>query len=238
VGRRILILVAVVLVGILVAADRVGASVGAHVLAKKVQDFEHLPNRPSASIGGIPFLTQAFNGKYSDVSIVARGVPVSGVNVTTLNADLRGVHIPLSLVVHNNVSEVPVDKVTGSAFVTFSDANSYLAQHRIGGQLIELGKGPEGGATVFDTTRVHGQVVRLHGVGAVSVSDNVISVDVAGFSGPADKTLTAILDHLSITVPLRGLPFRMQLQTIEVTPQGLRGAGVASNIVLGRHIPR
>jgi hypothetical protein len=235
VARRFLIAIAIFLVAVLIAADRVGAVVGAHVLAGKVQSDENLPHRPSVSISGIPFLTQAVSGKYSDVKITARGVPVSGVNVTTMTAELHGVHLPISLVVHDNVTEVPVDRVTGSAFVSYSDANSYLARHRVGGQLIELAKGPNGGATVFDTTQVGGHQVRLHGTGSVSVTDNVITIDVSGFNGVTDKALQRLLQSLTVEVPLRGLPFRMQLQSVQITPQGLSGTGTADHIVLGAH---
>jgi hypothetical protein len=235
--RRFLIVVLIFLIAVVIVGDRVGALVGAHVLAGKVQTDEHLPNRPSASIGGIPFLTQAIDGKYKDVTITAQEVPVNQVQVTTLTAHLKGVHLPLSKVIGGSVSQVPVDQVTGTAFVSYADANSYLAKHRLGGQLIRLSSG--GGATldVLDKAKVAGQKVSLRGSGTLAVKGNVVSVAVASLSGSkaAASLVSAVLKKLNISFPLTGLPFRLQLSSVSVTTAGLTGSGGASHIVLGSH---
>ncbi|MBV9872442.1 MAG: DUF2993 domain-containing protein [Frankiaceae bacterium] len=234
--KRFLIAILIFLVAILIAADRVGAVLGAHVLASKVQDDEHLPNKPSASIGGIPFLTQAIGGKYSDVKITANDVPVSGVNVTTLKANLHGVHIPASKIIGNSVKTVPVDRVDGSAFVSFADANSYLAKHKIAGQTIRLSAAGGGKANIVGSVTVAGHTFALHGVGAASVSGNVISVDVSGLSGPATRAnhpVNQVLSNVKILVPLQGLPFRMTVDSVAVTSAGFSGTASAHDITLG-----
>jgi hypothetical protein len=231
--RRWLIAVVVLLIAIVIAADRIGAAVGAHVLAGKVEHFEDLPQRPSASIEGIPFLTQAFGGKYNNVKITAHNVPVNDVSVTTLTANLHGVHLPFTKAIHGSVSQVPVDRADGTAFVSFADANTYLAKHSVAGQHVQIAAGHGANTvSVTDRARVRGAGVDLHGVGLVSVSGNVVQVSVGQLSG-APKLPTK---KLRVTLPLQGLPFRLQLTSVTVSSSGLTGSGGATNIVLGSRV--
>lgn len=232
--RRVLIIIVVLVIGLVIAADRIGAVVGAHVLAGKVQNFEHLPNRPSASISGIPFLTQAFGGKYQNVKITAAEVPVNEVSVTTLTAHLHGVHLPFSKALHGSVSQVPVDRVDGTAFVSFADANSYLAKHPVAGQQVQLSAGSSGSTVnVSDQARVAGKSVALHGVGLVAVGGNIVTVNVSQLAATGARLPKGVSKQLKVSLPLQGLPFRLQLTSVKVSSSGMTATGGATNIVLG-----
>jgi hypothetical protein len=231
--RRFLIVVLIFLIAVVVAADRVGEIVAAHVLAGKLQTDEHLPNRPSTSIDGFPFLTQAFGGNYKDVKVTAHEVPVNAVPVTTLTANLHGVHLPFSKVIHGSVSQVPVDRVDGTAFVSFADANSYLSKHRIAGSVIRLKPGSNGTATVMDRVHLAGKLLKLRGVGSVSVASNVVTVGVSQLTGASSALLSKAAKQLAVSFPLSGLPFRLQITAVTVTSAGLSGAASVSHIVLG-----
>jgi hypothetical protein len=235
-----MIALVIFLIAVVIAADRIGAVVGAHVLAGKVEDFEHLQNRPGASIGGIPFLTQAFGGKYHDVKITAHEVLVNEVPVTTLTANLHGVHLPFSKAIHGSVSQVPVDRVDGTAYVSFSDANTYLAKHPVAaGQSVQLSPG-RSARTVNVTDRVRvagkGAALTLRGVGLIGVSSNVVTVAVsqlAGTGNPGVPKRKGVPARLRVSLPLQGLPFRLQLNTVTVSSTGMTAVGGATNIVLG-----
>jgi hypothetical protein len=232
--RRFLIAILIFLIAVVMAADRVGAIVAAHVLAGKIQTDEHLPNRPSASIGGFPFLTQAFGGDYKSVTITAHEVPINRVSVTTLTAHLHGVHLPFSKVISGSVSRVPVDRVEGTAFLSFADANSYLAGHHVAGSVVRLRPGTNGTADVVDRLHIAGKAVSLHGVGTVSVSNNVVTVGVSHLTGSSSSTVLSLaLNRLNVGFPLSGLPFRLHLTSVTVTSSGLSGTGEATDIVLG-----
>jgi hypothetical protein len=229
--RRLLIIFLVFLLGLVVVVDRVGAVVAAHVLASKIESDEHLPSRPAASIGGIPFLTQLFGGNYRDVSIVAHDVPVDHVLVTTLRAHLRGAHIPFGRIVHDSVSRVPIDHVTGSAFVSFDDANRYLATHSPAGSLVRIVGASAGSALVTDRLNLAGRQVTLRAVAAVSVSLNVVKIDLRHVTG-GPAALVRTLGPLTVTLPLQGLPFRIVLESVTVTSSGVLGTGRATHVVL------
>ncbi|HVW80631.1 MAG TPA: DUF2993 domain-containing protein [Mycobacteriales bacterium] len=130
--RKLLIALVLLIVVLVVAADRVGAHVAAHVLAGKLETDEHLSSRPSVTIGGWPFLTQAVEGHYSDVTVrTGEAVTSDHVDLDTMTVHLMGVHIPLSKVISGSVKTVPVDRVTGTVAITFSDLESYLTSRGI-----------------------------------------------------------------------------------------------------------
>jgi hypothetical protein len=238
--RRFLIAVLIFLIAVLVAADRLGAIVAAHVLAGKVQTDEHLPNRPSATIGGFPFMTQALSGKYKDVTIGAMNLPVDGVSVTSLTVHLHGVHIKLSKVFHDSVSQVPVDRIDATAVIAFADVNTYLSNHHPTGEDVSFRRGAGHAATVIDRLRVGGKTVTLRGVADVSLRGNVIEVSVrrltravAGGVAVSSQILQRALRQLHISLPLSGLPFQIRLESVSFTSTGVSVSGSAQNVVLG-----
>ncbi len=231
--RRLLIVVLIFLIAIVVAVDRVGALVAAHVLASKLESDEHLPSRPSVSISGIPFITQAFSGKYREVSVTAHEVPVEHVAVTTLIAHLHGVHVPLSKAFRGAVRTVPVDRVNGSAFVSFDDANAYLATHSPAGSFVRLVGGSNGSVLLTDRVRLAGRVVTLHGVGTLRVSQNIVGVGVSRLTGAPAGLISGVVGNLAVTLPLQALPFRIVLQSVTVTSTGVMATGGATGVVLG-----
>src|SRR3954464_5188644 len=82
--KALLTLIVVVLL-LLVAADRVAWYVAEKGVAQAVQDSEKLDKRPDVSIGGIPFLTQAWSGLYQDVTVTFEDFPAAeGVTVDKL----------------------------------------------------------------------------------------------------------------------------------------------------------
>jgi len=232
------IAVLVFVVVVVVAADRVGALVAEHVLAGKVQTDEHLPNRPDVTIGGFPFLTQAAHGRYKDVTVKATDFPVGDLSVTRLTAHLYGVHISLSDAIHRSVSRVPVERVVGTAFVSYSAVNSYLAGHGPLGSRVSVHGGNGGKAEVVDRVEVAGRAVSLRGEGTLTLSGNTVDVGVTTLAGLPGSTVAAglirrVLASLSIAIPVRGLPFRMRLSSVSLSSGGVTVAGSATNVVLG-----
>ena len=221
--RRLLIAMLLVLVAAVVAVDRVGAHVAAHVLAGKLQSDEHLPKRPSVSIGGIPFLTQAFGGDYHNVSVTAHDFKTSdGVTITTLKANLRGAHIPLSKILDGSVKTVPVDHVDGKAFISFGAISQYVSTQ---GLSVTLSRSSSHAINVTGRAPVGGRLRLVDAVVTVAVSHSVVTL-----SGPA-RTGSASL--LSLPIPLRALPFRFNVTSVTVGSNGISGTGRANHVELG-----
>lgn len=221
-----LIAFVVFVVVIVVVADRVGASVASHVLADKLKSDENLPSKPSTSIGGIPFLTQAASGKYNDVSVTATDFVTDGVHVSTMTVHLHGVHLPLGKVVGGSVHQVPVDRVDGSAQVSFAEMHRYLAGH---GVSITFSRGANGTLQAKDKVQIGPKSVTASVSVALSITSNVITLTLNGLQ----QLGKAVGGSGVLAVPLQGLPFRVQLHSVSVGTDGVSATGSADHIVLG-----
>jgi hypothetical protein len=219
--RRMLIAFVVFIIAIVVVADRVGEKVAAHVLADKLQTDEQLPSKPSTSISGFPFLTQAIGGKYKEVSVTAHDFVTDGVRVSTMTVHLHGVHLPISKVIGGSVHQVPIDHVDGSATVSFAEMKRYLGTH---GVEVTFSRGPGGSLKVRDSVTLHGQKVTVTEAVGLSVTGNVITLTLSGATLPVGSVLA---------IPLQGLPFRVSLHSVTVTTDGVSATGTADHVVLG-----
>jgi hypothetical protein len=213
---------------LLVAADRIGAAVAARRLADRVQADAHLASRPSASVGGFPFLTQAVEGRYSDVTLTARDVGTSTVTLSRVTTVLHGVKLPLSDVLHESVQRVPVDRARVTLVLTYAEANAYLKQYHV-----TLAYAGSGKVTVTGQVTVLGQqlsasgTATLHAAGrGVRVSATDLRVGVDGYQTPG---VPITVDH---TIPLPDLPVQVDVSQVRATSQGLILTGVGRHLVL------
>jgi hypothetical protein len=226
--RRILLILLGLVIVLLVVADRVGAVVAGHVLADKIQTDEHLANRPDVHVGGVPFLTQAFAGKYSDVTVTAHNLQVDDVPVSKLVAHLHGAHIPFGKAVSGNVHRVPIDRTDGTVTVTYADIDRYLADKHL-----TVGPGSNGTVAVTAEANAGGTPLTAKGTGAVSVSGNVVHVTVTKVSGGVGSVQGSVNTAVGFSLPLTGLPFQISLAHVTVTSAGLVATGTVHHLVLG-----
>jgi hypothetical protein len=112
-----LIIVGVVLVGLLVAADYGAAAVAEYQVSKRMQSQLVLATPPAVRIHGFPFLLQAFSGDYQQVDVDANGVTAGRLHDLGVQTNLFHVQVPLSDLVNGNVKSVAIKHVTGSASV-------------------------------------------------------------------------------------------------------------------------
>jgi hypothetical protein len=124
---KITIVVLIVLVGVLVAADYGLAAAAEYQVSQKMRTELNLADDPSVDIHGFPFITQALAGDYSDITINATGVPAKNtLRDLEVDADLHNVRVKLSDLLSGNVSSVRVDEVDGQVKVKASDIGRLL----------------------------------------------------------------------------------------------------------------
>lgn len=210
--RRAVIAI-VVIVALLVVADRVAVLAGERAVADQVQTDQHLSTRPDVSIGGFPFLTQAIGGRYDDVTVTMHDLHRTAVRVQTLTVRLRGVHVGLGALTSQHLSAVPVDHATASVLVSYADINAYL-----GNRDIVVSNGGDG------EVRVTGSVTALGRTASLSVQGRI---DVHG----SDVVVT-VGHGLDFTIPLGGMPFSIVLVGAKATKQGITVTATASHVVL------
>src|SRR3954452_1263679 len=150
--RRAVIVVLVIL-GLLVVADRVALAAAEHVVAGRIQTDQGLSQRPDVTIHGFPFLTQALSGRYDQVTVHVKGLRDRTVPVQKLTVDLRGVHVPLGAVTSGHLSRVPVDHATATILLSYADSNAYL------GNPLHVSQGDNGEVKVTGSVTVAGNTV-------------------------------------------------------------------------------
>jgi hypothetical protein len=213
---RRLVIVVVVLVAVLVVLDRVAVVAADHVVAARIQTQEHLSSRPSVSIGGFPFLTQAAGGRYDDVTLTVHHFHRSVVPVDTISVELRGVHVPLHSVFSQHLSSVPVDSATARVLLSYGDLNSYLR-----GKGIEVASAGGNQVRISGSVTVGGQTLSAGGTATIEVH--------------SDSLLLRAANAVAVSIPLAGLPFGISLQSATATKQGIAVTATAQGLVLHPH---
>ena len=211
-------------------ADRAGAALAGRVLADELERPEALGSRPEVDVGGVPFLTQAFQGRYRDIRLRARDVDGGDVQLSALDARLTGARVPLRSVLSGDVASVPVDLVEASALVPYDELGRREGDRR-------LTVTPDGDRVRLEgEVRVLGQDVSASAVSRLGVDDGDIVVEADSFDvgnetvgdvlGPA---LRAVFDQ---RIALDALPYGLVVDAIDVRQEGVAVRASAPDAVL------
>lgn len=121
---RIFLIVAVILGGLFVIADRVAVGFAEDEAADRIRTTEGLASTPDVSIEGFPFLTQVVGGEFDDVKIgikdyeastTGTGDAVSTIRIDDLNAEMHGV------VFSGDYSSATAGTATGTATISYAE---------------------------------------------------------------------------------------------------------------------
>jgi hypothetical protein len=213
---RTLLIVVIVVIGLLVAADFAGRAVAENVLASQIKSHG-FPKKPSVSIKGFPFLTQLAARKFQQVDLSSSDVPEGPVTIKTVNAVLNGVHVD------SDFKGGTVDRLTGSAFISFPEVSNAL-QTQAGplGSLVGS-SGLTLSSVGHNEVRASVNLVVTSGSATwriTQVSGNELEAQLVGSSGLPSAVTSAIS---SIKLPLPSLPFNLTIKDVQVTPDGIVG---------------
>jgi hypothetical protein len=221
------------LLGLLLVADRAGAAFAARAIAEQTQAEAGLAAPPDVSISGFPFLTQAVGGRYEQVTVRATDVEAGEVRVSGFEATLTGVQVPLRDALSGSVTSVPVSSVRARALVTYDE----LTQRSGDRQLTVAPVGP-GQVRVKGSVRVLGQTFSAAAVSRVEVVGGDLLVTAESYevgNKKADRLVTRALGgRLDLRVPVQGLPYGLEVTGIEVEDAGLAVVATVGRTVLGR----
>ena len=220
---------AVVLLALLVAADRIAAAVAGNEVAQRVATSEDLSERPDVTFGGFPFLTQALAGSFRDVRVVADGVVRGELSFRRIAARLQGVEVSVRDALNGDVSAVPIRRGRAEVQLAYADLNRYLAKRRItvradGTELLL-----EGFVTVA------GQPLPAAAKAEVTVRPDRIAVvarDVRARGGAQAPLPAAAGAALSFDIPTAKLPFGVKVESVAVAPDALLIAASATGLVV------
>ena len=226
---KVLIVLVVLLLLAAVVADRVGEGIAEDRVAEQVAARGGLAGTPAVDITGFPFLTQALAGRYSDVRVSLTAEQLGQPAGTRADVSLRGVRLPLSDALSGSVSEVPVERIDGTATLSYA-----LLADALGGGTTITPAG--GGVIVARTVELLGIEVPLSATGTVALEGNDLVVDVEGGEAAGvdvpDVVLDRAAERLDIRYAVPALPFGLQLTGVEAEPDGMHLRVEATDTVL------
>lgn len=126
VSMRKLIIGLVSLLALALVVDFGAAAYSEYRVSRAIREGGDLSSDPQVTFHGFPFLTQAADGKYQNIEIKAQDVPTEYVGSTTIEANVRGVSVPLSDLIDGTVNTVPVDRLEGRVRIEATDLGRFL----------------------------------------------------------------------------------------------------------------
>lgn len=244
-GRWQFVLGLVLIVAVLmVVADRAASAVAANELQSRVA--QELQARQvgytslDVTVAGVPFLTQVARGRYESISIDMTGVRLhSGELEATLPAlqvVATGVQADAAAVARGEASVV-AERVVGRAVVSYAGLTGLVDLQDY--SLRDVAFEERAGALhASATVHVAGLSLPIEATAEVSLQEGQIHLQfreavAVGVEMPeAGLALLDALVNAVIVVAMPPLPFDITLDTLEVTPAGLRIGATGHDITL------
>jgi hypothetical protein len=226
---RALVVVLVLLLGLAVLADRVAHGMAEDRVAAELVEKGGLQGSPEVEIAGFPFLTQVLGGRYDDVRISATAEELGQPAGTRADIALHGVQVPLSSVLSGSVGEVPVERIDGTATLSYD-----LLEAQLGGDTTLHREGD--GLRITKTVELLGQEIPLTATGTVTLDGNDLVVDVANATGAGvdipDLLVDRVADLLDLRYAVPALPFGLTLTSVTPADEGVDVTVEATDTVL------
>lgn len=209
-------------------ADPIAEDVAEDRVAEALRIGGDLAGTPEVDVTGWPFLTQAVSGTYDDVRISLTAEDLGRPEGTRADVVLRGVHVPLSDALSGSVREVPVDRIDGTATLSYA-----LLSQELGADTVLRRDGE--GLRVTRTVEVLGYTVPLTAVGRVSLDGQDVVVDVEQASADGVDVPRYVVDRAERLLDLRypvELPYGLRLTGVRPAEDGVDVTAEATDTVL------
>jgi hypothetical protein len=225
---RALLVVLALFVVLALVADPVAENLAEDRVAVALRDSGGLAGTPDVDVRGWPFLTQAVGGTYDDVRISLTAAELGQPEGTRADVRLRGVHVPLSDALSGSVQDVPVDRVDGTATLSYA-----LLAQQLGGDTTLAREGDR--LRVTRTVEVLGRTVPITAVGTVSLDGEDLVVDVEGAEAAGVDVPDVVVDRAGDLLDLRypvELPFGLRLTGLRPADDGVDVTAEGTDTVL------
>lgn len=236
---RAFVITVVLLLGLLVAADRGAWYYAEGQVAQTLRVDQGLATDPDVSIQGFPFLTQLVNGSYQQVDIGAADVDAPDLGPVSVSASLRDVAVPASEVVGGTITRFTAGQVDTTVRVPVSTLGAQLDIPDL--TLAQGDAGPTSAVlsgTVSLAGLVSSQVTVQVGLSTVDGNLVVTATDAAlGAPGQSQTRLPDIvapvlLGQLSRTIALDQLPFAVPATGVSVSGSDLVVTGQGTDVTV------
>lgn len=238
---RILLILAVILGGLFVIADRVAVNFAEDEAAERMRTTEGLSSTPNVSIKGFPFLTQVASGELDDVEVgiadyeAATGSGDEKIRISDLKADMRGVEFS------GDYSSATAQTAAGAATITYDELLKTAQSEPtdispdVSAKVIGLSDGGNGKIKVEIEATVLGEKLSepVSVLSTVSVKGD--TVEVRADSIPSlgiDLAENAVRSITDFQQTIDGLPGGMKLDKVEGGKDGVEITVKGSNVKL------
>jgi len=226
----------VIVLALLVAADRVALLVAERAAAKTLQSSQHLDRAPSVSIAGFPFLTQLAAGHFDKVTLAASDLTVGRagrtVRISKVTVDLHGAHAARDL------SSVHADTASATAAISYSDLSATL------GVPLAYG-GPSADGVGRITARKSVSIAGQQFSAAVAAEARIVdgslrfvspqvSVDGVGGAAVPQPVIDLLSSVFGDAIALTHLPFGLTVRSVTADARAVRITLAGTNLTFRR----
>jgi hypothetical protein len=232
--------VLIVLMALLVVADRVGAWAAERAVAEQVSqeldEYGVSASPPDITVGGFPFLTQALDGRYESVGVRLRDVESEGLQLPVLDLTATGVTASVSTLLERS-GPVDAAEVVGTATIGYASVAELTELPEL-----SLSAEPDGALRVRVPVEVAGLSLTLAGVATVAVDGTVVQVRVqelaveeaSDLPGAVNALIDQVAQALSVNVQLPPLPYDLAVESVRAESSGLAVTVRAFDVPLSR----
>ena len=239
---RILLIIAVILGGLFVAADRLAVHFAEGEVADRLKTQEGLTTTPSVDIKGFPFLTQVAGGELDDVEVGMKdyaadtGTSGGSIRIDDLNAAMKGVAFS------GDYSSATASTAAGTATIAYDQllkaAKSQETQLPLGitAKVVGLSDGGNGKIKVAVKATVLGTTLPepVYVLSTVTASGDTVKVhaDALPKFGGVQLAETRIRAITDFEQKIEGLPGGIRLDKVEAGADGVEIAVKGSDVKL------
>ncbi|GAA3969374.1 DUF2993 domain-containing protein [Actinomadura viridis] len=225
--RKFLVFLLILVIGVVIAADRLGVRFAEDEIGRQVAAQYNLERQPDVKIHGFPFLTQALGGEYDRIDVAIGDWTEKGVTVGDVTVEMRGLTAPLGDVISGSTAGIVARTASASAVIPYE-----VIEKRAPKEVKDIR--PKGDDLQVDLS---GAVLGfpLSGTAVVSVKPTgkgIAITPVSVGSGAGQIPLALVQRQLTWTVPVADLPIGSRITGIRPTPEGLRVTATADNVRL------
>ncbi|MFG2312798.1 DUF2993 domain-containing protein [Streptomyces sp. NPDC048566] len=238
---RIFLILAVVLGGLFVIADRVAVNFAEDRAADRIKSTEGLANTPDVSIEGFPFLTQVAGRELDDVKIgikdyeASTGTSAGTVRIDDLRAEMHGVAFS------GDFSSATAARATGTATIAYDELLKAAGSEPgnvapgISAQVTGLSDGGNGKIKVTLSSKLLGKKLPAVSVlSSVTVSGDTVRVHADSLPRIGDTQLVEgpIRSVTDFEQKIRKLPGGIELDAVRAASDGVEISVKGSDVSL------
>ncbi len=226
--RKLLIFVLILIV-VVVGVD-IGGRYYAESQASKAIGAQTGTADPSVDIHGFSFLVQAIPGHYQNVTLTSNDVtagPITGIAATM---QLYDVDFPLTDAIKGNTDNLTAKSATLNGVIPDSAIATALKQPNV-----TISEGSDGAIRLSTSVTILNRQIPLTADMVASYADGTLHLDATGLSaaGISLSALTDLTKGLSLSLPLKDLPFTLDAATLKASGSNLILTATATNVRVG-----